>query len=72
MNDYIYREFQDDGAGCIGMDLLKEQLGSLVLMCKITYWDAVRQFVVALQVDEIPLDLLEDFILKEKKLVTSE
>lgn len=72
MNGHIYRNFQDDEAGCIGMDLLKEESGSLVLVCKITFWDAVGQFVVDLRADEIPLDLLEDFIAKVKKLVPLE
>ena len=72
MKNYIYREFQNNEDGCIGMDLLKDENGSLVLICKITFWDAVGQFVVDVQAEEIPLDLLEDFILRVKKFVPLE
>lgn len=72
MNKYFFREFQDDEAGCIGLDLLKEECDTLNLVYKITFWDAVGEFVVNGTTDEIPLILLEEFISKAKNLVPSE
>ncbi len=69
---YTFIPFEDDDAGCGGIELFMKTEGEPLSVCKATYWDAVGHFVFEMSVGELPVDVLEWFFAEARKAVPLE
>lgn len=66
---YHTRHFQDNKAGCEGLELHCTAKNETQAVAKITFWDASGQFFIETSASEIPLEVMEKFICETKSLV---
>jgi hypothetical protein len=66
---YTTTFFEDRTCGSGGLELFETRNNQTVSLGRITYWDAIGQFVVKLSDREVPLEIVEAFIQETKETI---
>jgi len=67
---FVSSRVEDNNEGYVGMELFQVRHSQKMLAASIVFWDATGQFAVRLNVDEVPLEVLEELIEEAKSLVS--
>jgi hypothetical protein len=69
---YNTEHFEDAESGSIGIKLFIIKDLCLTEVAKITFWDATGQFYLEISAKELPLLVIEDFIVEAKQQIPLE
>ena len=69
--DHLYttRLTNDRKNGCAFLELCRTSNGEEKLVAKIIFWDAAGQFFLESVVDELPLDVVQEFIVEARAAI---
>lgn len=66
---YVTSTVKDDDEGWIALELTRRTKTSQERAARIVFWDAEGQFAFEMHAKEIPLSIVEEFIVEAKEMI---